>query len=101
MSDGDRRLEGLAGADALQGGVDADTLGELHDGLDGLVAALLDDVGGAELFCQRLTVRVTGQGDDAGYRAMTWPGSDRGIHGREAVSRGAILASGQTATTQE
>jgi hypothetical protein len=64
MSDRDCRLEGLAGADALQGGVDADTVGELHDGLDGLVAALLDDVRGAELLGQHLTVRVTGQRDD-------------------------------------
>src|SRR6476660_3627639 len=42
-------LDGLVGTDALQCGVDAGTVGEAQDGPDGVVTAILDDVGGPEL----------------------------------------------------
>ena len=47
--DAERGVHGLAGADAFQGGVDADPAGHVHDQLGGVVTALGDDVGGAEL----------------------------------------------------
>jgi hypothetical protein len=62
--DVERRLHRLAGADALQGGVDAHAAGHLLDGLDGGVAALGDDVGGAELRCELLAVGVARRRDD-------------------------------------
>ena len=55
----------LAGADALKRGVDADAVGELHDGVRGLVAAVLDDIGGAEVARKPLPVGVAAQRDDA------------------------------------
>ena len=48
------------GADALEDGVDAEAAGELADALDGLLAALGDDVGGAELARERDAVRRGG-----------------------------------------
>ena len=55
---------GLLGADALQHGVDAVAAGELEDALDRLLAALGDDVGGAELARERDAVRVAAHDDD-------------------------------------
>jgi len=43
--DADRLLHRLLGADALEGGVDADAPGQLLDGGDAVGAALGDDVG--------------------------------------------------------
>src|SRR3954471_7765353 len=57
-------VDGLLGADALEGGVDADAGSEVEDGLVGLVAAGVDDVGGAELASQALPVGVAAEGDD-------------------------------------
>ena len=45
----DGGLRRLLGADALEHGVHAVPAGQLADALDGLLAALADDVGGAEL----------------------------------------------------
>ena len=53
-------VDRLRGADALQRGVDADAAGQLQDGVDRLVAAGLDDVGGAELAGQLLAVAGCG-----------------------------------------
>ena len=52
------------GADALHGGVDADPAGELEDRLVRLLAAGVDDVGGAELAGDALAVGVAAEGDD-------------------------------------
>ena len=60
--DVERRLHRLAGADALERGVDADAVGQLLDRLDRRVAALGDDVGGAELRGELLAVGVAATG---------------------------------------
>ena len=62
--DAEGRLHRLARADALERRVDADAVGQLLDRLDGLVAALGDDVGRAELARERLAVGVAAQRDD-------------------------------------
>ena len=62
--DGHRRLHRLLGADAFQDGVDAEAAGQLADALDRLLAALADDVGGAELARERDAVRVAAHDDD-------------------------------------
>ena len=59
-----RRLRGVLGADALQHAVDARAAGELHDALHGLLAALGDDVGGAQLARERRAVLVAAHDDD-------------------------------------
>ena len=56
---------GLLGADGLDDRVGAEPAGELLDLGDAVVAALLDDVGGAELAGQRLAVGVAAERDDA------------------------------------
>src|SRR5438270_3009702 len=53
-------VHGLAGAGAFQGG-GADTAGHVHDQLGGVVTALGDDVGGAELAGEGLTDRVAAE----------------------------------------
>ena len=55
---------GLLGADRLDDGVGTEPAGELLDPGDALVAALLDDVGGAELAGERLPVGVAAERDD-------------------------------------
>src|SRR5215207_7155082 len=62
--DTDRRLHRCAVTDALQHGMGALTTGELADTLDGLLTALRDDVGRAELAGERDAVRVTAEDDD-------------------------------------
>ena len=47
--DGEGGRHRLAGADALEHGIGADAVGELHDRRGRRLAALRDDVGGAEL----------------------------------------------------
>ena len=54
----------LLEADALEDGVDAEAAGELAHALDGLVAALADDVRRAELARERDPVGVTAEDDD-------------------------------------
>ena len=61
----DRLHHGLLGADGLDHRVGAEPAGELLDPGDAVLAALLDDVGGAELAGQRLAVRVAAERDDA------------------------------------
>ena len=61
--DGDGGVHRLAGADALQHGVGADAAGELADRGLTLLAALGDDVGGAELLGDLLARRVPRHGD--------------------------------------
>ena len=65
---GDRecRSHRLVRPDTLEGGVDADTVGHRHDSLGRGVAALGEDVGGAELARQRLAGGVPRQRDDPG-----------------------------------
>ena len=53
-----------AGADALEDGVGAVAAGQLPHALDALLAALGDDVGGAELAAQVGAVRVPAHQDD-------------------------------------
>ena len=60
----DRLHHGLLRADGLDDRVGAESIGELLDPGDALVAAFLDDVGGAELAGQGLPVGVAGHGDD-------------------------------------
>src|SRR5205807_3132744 len=54
----------LLEADALEDGVDAEAAGELAHPLDCLVAALADDVRGAELLCERDPVVMAAEDDD-------------------------------------
>ena len=55
---------GFLGADGLDDRVRAEPAGELLDPGHAVVAALLDDVGGAELAGERLPVGVAAEGDD-------------------------------------
>ena len=57
-------LHGLGGADALQDGVGADAVGQVLDAGDAFLAALGDDVGGAELQGELLPGLVAAHGDD-------------------------------------
>src|ERR671913_138557 len=61
----DRLHHGLLGTDGLDDRVGAEADGELLDPGDAVVAALGDDVAGAELAGQRLAVGVAAEGDDA------------------------------------
>ena len=63
--DGERGRDGLLGADALQRRVGADAAGQVEHRLGGLLAAGLDDVGGAELAGDLLPVSVAAERDDA------------------------------------
>ena len=63
--DGERGRNGLRGADALERRVGADAAGELEHSLDRLLAARLDDVGGAELTGDLLPPSVTTERDSA------------------------------------
>ena len=54
----------LAGADGFDDRVDAEAVGEVLDAGDAVVAAFLDDVGGAELACQALAWFVAAHDDD-------------------------------------
>ena len=58
--DCERGVHRLAGTDALEGGLDAETVGHLADRFDRGVAALGDDVGRTELAGDRLSRRVPG-----------------------------------------
>ena len=58
-----RSLDGLLEADAFEHGVRA-VLGQLADALDRFVAALVDDVGGAELLPEPGPLRVASEQDD-------------------------------------
>ena len=60
--DGERRGHRLPGADALEGGVDADAVGQLEHRSDGVVAPLGQDVGGAELEGDLLADGIAGSG---------------------------------------
>ena len=62
--DRDRRLHGLAGADAFERGVDPDAAGEREDRLGRLLAALGDDVGRTERPGELLADRVAAERDD-------------------------------------
>ena len=57
-------LHRLLGSDGLDGAVRTQPAGQLLDASDALIAALLDDVGRAELAGQRLPVGVTAHRDD-------------------------------------
>ena len=60
----DRGVDRLLGADAFEHRVHAEAAGQLADALDGLLAALADDVGGAELARERDPVGVAAHDDD-------------------------------------
>src|SRR3954453_2712762 len=60
----DRLLHGLLSADALQNRIGAQTLGQLHDAGDAFVAALSDDISGAELASELLPGTVAAHRDD-------------------------------------
>jgi hypothetical protein len=60
----DRLIHGHLGADGLDHGVGAESVGERLDRGDSLVAARFDDVGGAELAGQPLARSVAAHGDD-------------------------------------
>jgi hypothetical protein len=62
---GECRGDGLGRSRAFEGRVGADPAGQFHDGLGRSLASGLDDVGGAELLGDRLTVGMAAQGDDA------------------------------------
>jgi hypothetical protein len=64
-SDRERSVHRLAGADALERGANADSVGQVHDGLGCLFAPLLDDVGGAEFARELLPGGVAAHDDDA------------------------------------
>ena len=61
--DGEGGGDGLRGPDAFERRVSADAAGEVQHGLAGLLAAGLDDVGGAEL-----TGHLPGGRDDGSAR---------------------------------
>src|SRR4051794_20756560 len=85
--DPDRRAHRLARAHTFERRVDADTVGHLLDLCDRVVAALGDDVGGAEGPCEILAVPMAAHGDyPLGAEA---PG---GQHGGEAY--GAVADDG-------
>ena len=63
--DGDGRGHRLAGAHALQHRVGPDTPGQLEDRSLAWLAALGDDMGGAERPGDLLTFLVPGHGDDS------------------------------------
>ncbi len=85
---------GLLGADGLDDRVGAEAAGELLDLRDALLAALLDDVGGAELAGQRLAVRVPAEGDDA-FGAELPGGEDaEQAHGAVTDDRDGLAGSG-------
>src|SRR3954471_17844356 len=60
----DRLLHRLLSANALEDRISADTVRQLLDPLDTFVAALGDDVSGAELACKLLARLVTAHRDD-------------------------------------
>jgi hypothetical protein len=62
--DGERGVHRLAGSDAFQRGLDAETIGHLAYGLGGRIPTLLDDIRCTELAGDRLAGRVPGQRDD-------------------------------------
>ena len=68
VSTGPGRVDGLhhclLGADGLDDRVGPQSASEFLDPGDSVLAALLDDVGGTELTCQCLAVRVTAERDD-------------------------------------
>jgi hypothetical protein len=87
--DADRGVYRRAVPDALQHRVDALAAGELSDTLDGLLAAVRDDVGGAEVAGQRDPVAVAAHDDLLGAEAL---GGDDGAQadGTVADDRGAL-----------
>jgi len=56
---------GLLQADAFQNGMRTEAVGQFANSLDGLAAALADDVGRAELLCECNAVGITTKEDDA------------------------------------
>src|SRR5207245_7023047 len=62
--DAERRDRRLLVADTLEDGVGAEAAGELAHTLDCFVAALADDVGCAEVLCERDAVGVPAEDDD-------------------------------------
>ena len=62
--DAHRRRHRLLGADTFENGLGAEALGELADASDTLLAALANDVGGAELPGERNALLVTTHDDD-------------------------------------
>ena len=97
--------DGLGGADALQGGVGADAVGEVQHRLVGRVAAFFDDVGGAELQGELLAVGVAAEGDDPlgaqplggqdGGQADRPVADDRhGVAGLDAGAHRGVMAGG-------
>ena len=86
-------------ADALEHRVGAEAAGQLLDALDRLLAALADDVGGAELAGERDPVGVAAQDDDLlGAEAL---GGDHAAQADGAVADDgdAILPGATPATT--
>ena len=86
--DAERRRHRLVVSDALEHRVRAETAGQLADALDGLVAALADDVRGAELARQRDAVGVAAEQDD-----LLGPETLRGDH--PAQPDGAVADDGR------
>src|ERR1700761_5586136 len=81
--DGSGGGDRLSRAAALECGVGADAAGHLADGMDGFLAARLDNVRGTELTGHLLALRVTAQGNDA-LRAEA-PGGEHGGQADSAV----------------
>lgn len=57
-------VDSLLESHAFEDGVRAEAAGQLADALDGLVAALGDDIAGAELPPERSPLRVVAEEDD-------------------------------------
>src|SRR5207247_2900466 len=62
--DADSRLHREVVADALEGGLDAETAGQLAHALDRIVAAVAHDIGGAEVAAESDPVLVPAEQDD-------------------------------------
>ncbi len=65
LGDADRRGYRFLGSDAFERSRDANPVGDPEDFCNGVVTALLDDVGRAELLGQRLPGGVAAEHDDA------------------------------------